>query len=361
MPVSRIYLGIGQDDTKWLLSEEGQVTFPYKNEVWAREWTSTGWAPRARISEPMATADTTQGLLHVSSNCGGMPAAVWIRHNIFDVTRIEIKTSRWDGSQWTWPETVGRAVDTDYILRPAVAATSAATWVAYEKVIPPAWVSNVFTTRSIPAPSLEGIAEFTATSFHSGARLAWKLPRDMDVMGLKLHRASGVHGSGQVLPPTGSVLVAELPVARSYNGVTLDRTAGEAGAYSYWLEAILVGGPSAWLGPRSVSVSTASSSTSSVKRLGVRYVPRGAGVILFGTAPSKAKASVAIYDVAGRLIRTLPVRPIGEAVEESTRLEANWDGQGRDGTLVANGVYFGRLEWGESTKRQLTTKIVLVR
>lgn len=356
-PVSRIYLGIAQDDTKWLLTEEGQETFPYKQEIWARQWTGVGWGPRTRVSEPMTVADTTQGLLHVSSSCGGMPAAVWIKHSIFDVTRIEVMISRWDGNQWTWPETAGRRVDAGYILRPSVATSESATWVAYEKVIPPVWVSNVFTTRSIPAPSLEGIAEFAATSLHAGARLAWRLPTDLITMGLRLHRAAGPYGRGQVLPPAGSLVVAELPAARSHGGAHIDKVE-EGGTYSYWLEVLLAEGPSAWLGPRPVSIPTA---TNDIARLGMRLGPRGTGILLFGAVPSDARARVAIYNVAGRLIRTIPVRSARESGGETSQFEINWDGRGRDGAVVADGVYFSRLEWGGSAKGQATAKVVLMR
>lgn len=71
------------------------------------------------------------------------------------------------------------------------------------------------------------------------------------------------------------------------------------------------------------------------------------------TTPSSGTASLSIYDVAGRLVRTLAQgsRPGGNHV-------VNWDGRDANGRSVSAGVYFSRVETEE---RMETKRITLVR
>jgi C1A family cysteine protease len=66
-----------------------------------------------------------------------------------------------------------------------------------------------------------------------------------------------------------------------------------------------------------------------------------------------APVELAIYDVAGRLVRVLwsGPHPIGPDI-------ASWDGRDARGERAAAGVYFARLEQGE---RSVTSKLVLIR
>ncbi len=63
--------------------------------------------------------------------------------------------------------------------------------------------------------------------------------------------------------------------------------------------------------------------------------------------------SLGIYDISGRLIRTVVDRPMGAGM-----FFESWDGRDGRGDLVASGVYFYRLEAG---KQVLTRKAVLMR
>jgi hypothetical protein len=69
--------------------------------------------------------------------------------------------------------------------------------------------------------------------------------------------------------------------------------------------------------------------------------------------PRQAQVRLRVYDVAGRLVRTLIDGPTtaGEGVKI-------WDGRSDDGGPVAGGVYFYRLETNDRT---LTRKMILVR
>lgn len=68
---------------------------------------------------------------------------------------------------------------------------------------------------------------------------------------------------------------------------------------------------------------------------------------------NRGHASLAVYDVTGRLVRVL----LDEMIEAGPH-DVTWDGRNRDGSAVASGVYFYRLEAGEFAE---TRKMVLLR
>jgi flagellar hook assembly protein FlgD len=69
--------------------------------------------------------------------------------------------------------------------------------------------------------------------------------------------------------------------------------------------------------------------------------------------PHEGQARLAVYNVAGQLVRTLTdgVLPAGSQ-------SVSWDGRNQAGRSVPGGVYFYRLSTGDRT---LTQKAVLVR
>ncbi len=69
--------------------------------------------------------------------------------------------------------------------------------------------------------------------------------------------------------------------------------------------------------------------------------------------PAKAKVNLKIYDVAGRLVRTL-----AEGQWDAGRHSIIWDGRNKLGSIVASGIYFYRLD---TPSFQSTKKMVLLR
>jgi hypothetical protein len=67
----------------------------------------------------------------------------------------------------------------------------------------------------------------------------------------------------------------------------------------------------------------------------------------------RGRVSLAVYDVAGRLVRVLI-----DGVREAGPHDVTWDGRNRDGSAVTSGVYFYHLEAGEFVE---TKKMVLLR
>jgi flagellar hook assembly protein FlgD len=78
----------------------------------------------------------------------------------------------------------------------------------------------------------------------------------------------------------------------------------------------------------------------------------GAGTIRFALGAS-GPARLALYDAAGRRVRTLVEGPL--AAGQHT---IGWDGRDDRGAQVASGVYFARLNAGRT---ELCSKVVLMR
>jgi hypothetical protein len=71
------------------------------------------------------------------------------------------------------------------------------------------------------------------------------------------------------------------------------------------------------------------------------------------TVPTRAKVTVQIYDVTGRLVATLV-----DETRDAGRYAAEWNGRSASGDPVGSGVYFYRLNVG---KESLTRKMVLLK
>jgi hypothetical protein len=74
---------------------------------------------------------------------------------------------------------------------------------------------------------------------------------------------------------------------------------------------------------------------------------------IFATGISGRESKVRVYDIAGRLVSSLPVAEAGNGL-----FTAIWDGRATDGTLAPNGVYFCVLSAGDFVNAK---KMILVR
>ena len=130
----------------------------------------------------------------------------------------------------------------------------------------------------------------------------------------------------------------------------LDRTVVDGARYAYVVGAVFESGEETLAGPVEIRAD-----------LGVGAVWLAAGApnpsrdalrIAFGV-PGGSKASIRIYDPAGRLVRTL-----FSGTPEAGERSVTWDGRSDDGVPVASGVYFVRLE---ACDRVMTRKVAFVR
>ncbi|MBM4129973.1 T9SS type A sorting domain-containing protein, partial [bacterium] len=81
--------------------------------------------------------------------------------------------------------------------------------------------------------------------------------------------------------------------------------------------------------------------------------PSAAGVRIAFDLPAAGWARIAVYDVAGRLVRT-----IADGVHRAGAGEVAWDGADGDGRPVAAGVYMVRVESGDEAALR---KVILLR
>lgn len=75
--------------------------------------------------------------------------------------------------------------------------------------------------------------------------------------------------------------------------------------------------------------------------------------IRYAIPSSERKVVLKVYDVSGRLVRTLV-----DGVREADQYVATWDGRSDRGDRAAPGIYFCRLEFGSQS---VTKKMVLLR
>jgi hypothetical protein len=89
---------------------------------------------------------------------------------------------------------------------------------------------------------------------------------------------------------------------------------------------------------------------SNPKAAGIPYktVVHGGSARFAVSAPAEASVRVAVYDVAGRLVRILLD---GRLPESETTV--TWDLADRSGRRVTGGIYFVRLTGGETVGRKL--------
>jgi len=81
--------------------------------------------------------------------------------------------------------------------------------------------------------------------------------------------------------------------------------------------------------------------------------PAGPTTSIYFSIPEPAAASVSVYDVAGRLVKT-----ISSDEMPAGRHEISWDGRNRSGERVSSGVYFYRLDVAGESK---TSKLLVIK
>jgi hypothetical protein len=220
-----------------------------------------------------------------------------------------------------------------------------------------------FTTER-PRYSPFTLAAFSARSGPRGIELAWE-PIDGRPRGhYQIYRAAaaaavGTAGDGaRVLPvddPSFEPLASGRlgPAARGFvdTGAEPDRT------YLYVIGSTDPFGVETRSGPYSSASAGGSGSGAAPPRvLALRATglnPFHDTVRLAYDVPRQVRGQLAIYDVAGRLVRVLAG---GEL--EVGRFDTRWDGRDRQGRPVASGIYFGQLMAGGERR---TVKLTLMR
>lgn len=91
-------------------------------------------------------------------------------------------------------------------------------------------------------------------------------------------------------------------------------------------------------------------------RLEIRSIPNpfNPSLVIQDVLPRAVTKSVRVYDVRGRMVRTLA----SWVLQEAGAQEVSWDGRDDSGAVVASGTYVVRLQAGAETR---TVRVSLVR
>jgi hypothetical protein len=184
------------------------------------------------------------------------------------------------------------------------------------------------------------ISEFTAASNSEGILLTWKAPETKWVT-FRVERSLAF--------PERFQRIGEPLTAQSVNRF-LDDTVEPGRSYSYRLEAQDRSGDIARFGPISIRFDPPRVHTSLHQNV---PNPFGAGStsIAFSLGQS-GTVSLRIFDLSGRLVRTLAEGPLGYGEHAVA-----WDGRDRHGNIVSAGVYLYRLDTPELTRTRRLIKL----
>ena len=151
------------------------------------------------------------------------------------------------------------------------------------------------------------------------------------------------------LPPsgTGSVVFTF--------DVDLGAAAGDLGYIDIWLTTMT--GDSALVEVELVAGTVTGAETNTTPKVAILYQnypnPFNPSTSIEFSLPAREKVSLKVFDVSGRLVRTLVDGPLSDGVHRYT-----WDGRNQRGSSVSSGVYFYVLR--SETIRQ-SRKAVLLR
>ncbi|MCK5619503.1 MAG: T9SS type A sorting domain-containing protein, partial [Candidatus Krumholzibacteria bacterium] len=187
----------------------------------------------------------------------------------------------------------------------------------------------------ITAPVPVAITGFSASSTNEGISLEWDVFADEDFAGFRIYRSTG---------DALETAIVDAPLSPDTRAFT-DREVTPATTYTYTLCAVMPDGNLILSSPAS-----ATTPTLTTQLLGNHPNPFNPTTTISFTLAETIHANLTIYDVEGRLVRSLVDRRMGDGLHKVV-----WDGRDARGALVSSGVYFYRLFDG---KRVLTKKMV---
>ena len=170
------------------------------------------------------------------------------------------------------------------------------------------------------------LSRFEALPSEGGVALRWLVDGDAPFIGFHVSRADAEAG------PFTRLTAAPLTGGPEFNWT--DDALEPGRAFWYLLEAIETNGAVTRFGPLVV--------TAGAPRLTLRQNgpnPFASGTTIEFTLPASAPVRLLVFDLAGRLVRTLIDQRLPEGNGRS-----EWDGNDESGAPAANGVYFYRLE-----------------
>jgi hypothetical protein len=199
------------------------------------------------------------------------------------------------------------------------------------------------------------LVSFTATGGEGVVVLRWRTESEWDNRGFHLYRGQELGGDWERVTPELIAGAGNSSEPRNY--VWRDGRVEPGGTYWYELESVdLLGGTRRW-GPVSATPTEALSSTAAVPQACLLWPnfpnPFNAHTWIRYQLAEGGPVSVKIYNIKGQLIRTLVDGP-----QPPGYYQVRWDGQDRQRTPAASGIYFCQLKSNQFTG---ITKMILIR
>jgi len=191
------------------------------------------------------------------------------------------------------------------------------------------------------------LTAFEVTANKGGVKVYWRTESEVDNAYWVIERAVDLKGEWGIAGTTEGQGTKPTPTDYEY----MDKAIDKDGEYYYRLVSIDGGGNKETYGPIKVKVS---GFVPRVYALGKVYPnPFSRQLVISYDIPKSSNVSLRIYDVSGRVVRTL-INGKKAANYHSTK----WDAKGDGGKSVGYGVYFLRMDAGSYTKTQ---KLLYVR
>ena len=197
-------------------------------------------------------------------------------------------------------------------------------------------------TLAKDSPTAVAIVEFFADSRPEGVHLQWRVSAESDAVGFHVYR-------GLTLTDVSTRLTTS-PLSGGPEYSFIDDTAELGRRYYYALGAVDAQGHEERMG----LVSGTRGGPYRFAVLHTRPNPSDALAEIDYTLDRTSDVRVSIYDVAGRIVRTLRQPGTLGPGPHTVR----WDGKDRTGRVVSAGPYFARIQ---SEHRSVWTKILRVR
>jgi hypothetical protein len=195
--------------------------------------------------------------------------------------------------------------------------------------------TTIIVDRGVPI----AIRSFEPEYSKEGIMLRWSIADGVTLQGFNIYKSLGEEvGFGRI---NTSLISAD------QDNEYVDMDVSPATTYWYRLGAVAVDGE--WMSP-TVSITVPVLSLTLYQNTPNPFNPT---TTISFSLPDRSKATLCIYDVEGRRIRTL----VDEVMKEGHQ-ERVWDGRDASGNQVGSGVYFYCLTAGNRT---LTKKMVLLK
>jgi hypothetical protein len=184
------------------------------------------------------------------------------------------------------------------------------------------------------------LSSFAAHSVKGGVKLEWSTESETNCWGFYMLRSNSAGEDYEQV--TGELIrgAGNSTSRREYQW--LDSHVEEGNTYFYKLQQLDINGNSQYYGPIQITIKAGDMAVPTTFRLYPNFPnPFNPGTTISYDLATEEWVKLEVYDVAGRLVRTLVnhQKPAGS-------FTTVWDGRNELGEMVSNGAYFCRLQAG---------------